>query len=203
MPTGCANIPSRPWTRSNRRCSPRRPIYDDLETLLLADSLGMYVEWAGADNPLVGQVLAGKSPQERAAELIRGSKLADVAVRRQLAEGGSEAIASSADPMIQLARLVDKPAREARTSSNETWKNRNAQAYGKIASARFAIYGADNYPDATFTLRLAFGTVAATEKTADIPAVDRFRRLPSKGPRNTRTRSLSTCHKPGSTNDTA
>jgi hypothetical protein len=33
------------------------------------------------------------------------------------------------------------------------------QAYSKIANARFAVYGFSVYPDATFTLRLAFGEV--------------------------------------------
>ena len=49
------------------------PIYDDLETVKLADSLSMYMELAAAPTtPLVGKVLAGKSPRERAAELIAG-----------------------------------------------------------------------------------------------------------------------------------
>jgi hypothetical protein len=147
------------------------PIYDDLETLFMADSLGMYVEWAGADNPLVVKVLAGKSPQERAAELVRGTKLADVAVRRQLADGGMTAVKASADPMIQLARLVDKPARRARTTFEQTVEEPQRDAYGKIAAARFALYGADNYPDATFTLRLAFGTVESyRENGQNVPA---------------------------------
>ncbi len=51
------------------------PIYDDLETLKLADSLSMLVEKLGADNELVEKVLAGKSPRDRAAELIHGTKL--------------------------------------------------------------------------------------------------------------------------------
>ncbi len=53
------------------------------------------------------KVLAGKSPRDRAAELIHGTKLKDVAVRKQLAEGGLKAIDDSNDPMIQLAKLVD------------------------------------------------------------------------------------------------
>jgi hypothetical protein len=147
------------------------PIYDNLETLLLADSLSMFVEWAGAENPLVIQVLAGKSPQQRADELVRNTKMADIAVRHQLAEGGMKAIEASTDPMIQLARLVDKPAREARTFFERNVEEVNRSAYGKIAAARFAIYGAANYPDATFTLRLAFGTVKGyQEKGVDIPS---------------------------------
>jgi hypothetical protein len=64
------------------------PIYDDLETAKLADSLGLMAEVLGADNELVKQVLAGKSPRDRAAELISGTKLKDVSVRKQLADGG-------------------------------------------------------------------------------------------------------------------
>ncbi len=64
------------------------PIYPDLEVVKLADSLSMLMEIEGADDPLVQKVLAGKSPRERAAELVAGSKLADVALRKQLADGG-------------------------------------------------------------------------------------------------------------------
>jgi len=147
------------------------PIYDDLETLLLGDSLGMYVELMGAENPLVLKVLAGRSPQQRASELIRGTKLADVAVRRKLAEAGSKGIEASDDPMIQLARLVDAPAREARTFFERQVEEPQRSAYGKIANAKFAIYGSENYPDATFTLRLSFGAVKGFETAGqEIPA---------------------------------
>jgi hypothetical protein len=135
------------------------PIYDDLETVKLADALSMYMEIAGADNELVQKVLAGKSPRDRAAELIRGSRLADVAVRRQLADGGLKAIQSSDDPMIRLARLVDEPARRVRKSFEDKVEEPLRQAYAKIADARFALVGTDVYPDATFTLRLSFGEV--------------------------------------------
>jgi len=135
------------------------PIYDDLETLKLADSLSMFMEMAGADDPLVKQVLAGKSPGERAAELVRGTKLRDVAVRKKLAEGGLTAVQDSQDPAIALARLVDPPARQVRKTYEEKVEEPLRQAYAKIAGARFALLGTAVYPDATFTLRLAFGTV--------------------------------------------
>ena len=48
------------------------------------------MEIGGADNPLVKKVLAGKSPARAAAELVKGTKLADVAVRKKLAEGGKK-----------------------------------------------------------------------------------------------------------------
>ncbi|MGD0900999.1 MAG: S46 family peptidase, partial [Thermoguttaceae bacterium] len=95
------------------------PIYDDLETVKLADSLSYYVERAGAADELVEKVLARKSPRERAAELVRGTTLRDVAVRRKLAEGGLAAIEASSDPMIRLARQVDDPARKVRRTFEE------------------------------------------------------------------------------------
>jgi hypothetical protein len=139
------------------------PIYPDLEVVKLADSLGMLMEIEGADDPLVQKILAGKSPRERAAELVTGSKLADVALRKQLADGGAAAIAKSHDPMIELARLVDEPSRAVRRIYEEQVDEPQRQAYGKIAQARFAIYGDSVYPDATFTLRLAYGKVAGYE----------------------------------------
>ena len=135
------------------------PIYDDLETLKLADGLSMFVTEAGADNELVVKVLDGKSPRDRAAELIQGSRLKDVAVRRELAKGGKAAIEASKDPMIQLALLVDGPARKVRRTLEEQVDEPLRQAYAKIAKARFAVSGTEVYPDATFTLRLAFGVV--------------------------------------------
>jgi hypothetical protein len=135
------------------------PIYNDLETLKLADGLSMFITEAGADNGLVVKVLNGKSPRDRAAELIQGSRLKGVALRRELAKGGKAAIAASKDPMIQLALLVDGPARKTRRTLEEQVDEPLRQAYAKIAKARFAVLGAEVYPDATFTLRLAFGVV--------------------------------------------
>jgi len=146
------------------------PIYEDLETLKLADSLSMFIETAGAEDPLVEKVLAGKSPQERAAELVRGTKLSEASVRKQLVEGGLKAIEASDDPMIRLAILVDGPARAVRKTYEEKVDEPLRQAYAKIADARFALYGTGVYPDATFTLRLAFGVVkGCTEQGKSLP----------------------------------
>ena len=109
------------------------------------------------------QVLAGKSPRDRAAELVRNTKLGDVAFRKQLYESGAAAIGASNDPMIALARLVDAPARAARTTY-EAQDEIKQQAYAEIAKARFAVQGTSTYPDATFTLRISFGPVLGYEE---------------------------------------
>jgi Peptidase S46 len=139
------------------------PVYDDLEQIMLTDSLSDLATRFGSNDPLVQKVLAGKSPTARAAELIKGTKLKDVAVRKQLYEGGAAAVTAAKDPMIELARLVDGPARAARKiydAQDET----KQQAYGDIAKARFALEGTSNYPDATFTLRLSYGAVRGYEE---------------------------------------
>jgi hypothetical protein len=139
------------------------PIYPDLETVKFADSLSYLLEQTGdrkdADHDLVKQIMANMSPAARAAELVTGSKLADVAVRKKLAEGGKAAIAASDDPFIVLARTVDPKARAVRKVYEEKVEEPLRQAYAKIAQAKFAIEGTSTYPDATFTLRLAFGQV--------------------------------------------
>ena len=139
------------------------PVHDDLEQVMLTDSLSDLATRFGSNDPLVQKVLAGKSPTARAAELIKGTKVKDPAVRKQLYEGGAAAIKAANDPMIELARLIDGPARATRKvydAQDET----KQQAYGDIAKARFAIEGTSNYPDATFTLRLSYGPVRGYEE---------------------------------------
>jgi hypothetical protein len=135
-----------------------RPIHLDLELLKLADSLTFLAGQFGADDALVGKVLAGKSPRDRAGELIAGTKVRDVAFRRKLYGGGADAVSAANDPMIELARLVDADARALRKVSEEQGEAKQ-QAHAAIARARNALFGTAGYPDATFTLRLAFGVV--------------------------------------------
>src|SRR5205814_6382437 len=139
------------------------PVYDDMEQIMLTDSLTDLTTRFGFNDPLVQKVLAGKSPGARAAELIKGTKVKDVAVRKQLYEGGAAAVTAAKDPMIELARLIDAPARATR-KIYETQDETKQQAYADIAKARFAIEGTNNYPDATFTLRLSYGTVRSYEE---------------------------------------
>lgn len=145
-------------------------IHDDLETLTLADSLTDFAETFGADNDLVKSVLAGKSPRARAAELIAGTRLKEVSLRRKLYAGDAASLAAQHDPMLELARLVDAPARAARKTYEEQDELKQ-QAHARIANARFAVEGTSNYPDATFTLRLSYGTVEGYEENGrKVPA---------------------------------
>ncbi len=135
------------------------PLYPEYERMKLAGSLSFLAEVLGAEHPLVQKALAGKSPAARATEVVGGSKLFDPAERRRLAAAGASAISSSDDTMIRFARLVDPDARALRKRYEDEVEEPERQAYAQIARGRFELYGTAQPPDATFTLRLAFGVV--------------------------------------------
>ncbi|HEY1583646.1 MAG TPA: S46 family peptidase, partial [Chthoniobacterales bacterium] len=140
------------------------PVYDDLEILLLTDSLTDLATHFGADDPLVQKVLAGKPPAARAAELVGGTKVKALGFRKKMWNADRAAIAGAHDPMLDLAFLIDPTARGARKAF-ETNEETKQQAYAAIAKARFALHGTSTYPDATFTLRLSYGTVRGYEES--------------------------------------
>jgi hypothetical protein len=139
------------------------PVYEEMEQVMLTDSLTDLASRFGYTDALVQKVLDGKSPALRAAEVVKGTRLKDPAVRKQLYEGGAAAVTAAKDPMIELARIVDGPARAARKIF-DAQDEAKQQAYAEIAKARFAIEGTSNYPDATFTLRLSYGPVRGYEQ---------------------------------------
>ncbi|HUR57200.1 MAG TPA: S46 family peptidase [Opitutaceae bacterium] len=151
-----------------------KPVYADLEILLLSDALTLLAENLGFDDPLVQRVLNGQSPRERAATLINGTKVRDVAFRKKLYEGGASAVQAAKDPMIELARLVDAESRALRKQWEAADETRQ-QAHGVIEKARFAIEGPTRAPDATFTLRLSYGPVKGYEEAGrKFPAYTTF-----------------------------
>ena len=146
------------------------PIYKDLEQAKLADLIALMIENRGGDDNLVKRVLNDRSPQERAAEIVQGTKLDDVDYRKQLVEGGSKAVKQSNDPLITLARQLDKESRKIQEQQDE-YAELEKQAYAQIAEVMFKLQGTSTYPDATFTLRLSFGPVKGyTENGKPIPA---------------------------------
>jgi len=168
------------------------PIYPEFEEAMLTFSLQDSLDQLGSDDPWVKTVLNGKTPAQVASEVIRGTKLTDPAVRKSLAEGGEAAVNASSDPLIALARKVDPFFREIRKEYEDNVESVMTSAGEKIAKARFAIYGKSVYPDATFTLRLAYGTVQgypmngtkAPSKTTFYGLYDRSASFDNKPPFN-------------------
>jgi hypothetical protein len=135
------------------------PVYPELEVVTLSQSLDRMREWLGPDDPVVRRLLSRESPDALAARLIAETKLDDAGVRKRLWQGGREAVGASLDPMIELARSVDADARAVRKQYDDEVEAPVAAAAQRIAAARFEAYGTNVYPDATFTLRLNYGTV--------------------------------------------
>lgn len=132
------------------------PVYPQFEAVLMAQGLSRMVRILGEDNSIVKTVLAGKSPNERAAELINGSKLMDVNYRKQLYEN-PEALKNSTDSLIVFVKALDPSMRLARNQYRDQLEGVEKESYAEIAKIIFARYGESIYPDATFTLRMSMG----------------------------------------------
>jgi hypothetical protein len=146
------------------------PIYPDMEEAALAAWLEEAQKTLGNEDPFVRAALSGATPAEVARQVITGTKLADVAVRKSLFEGGADAIAKSDDPLIALARRIEPVYRELRAWNEENILSVDASAGQRIAKARFAVYGKTVSPDATFTLRLSYGrALGYSEDTTLVP----------------------------------
>ncbi|MCA1564061.1 MAG: S46 family peptidase [Acidobacteria bacterium] len=146
------------------------PIYPDLEEAALAAWLEEGQKTLGNDDPFIRAALAGATPAQVARQVVTGTKLTDVAVRKSLFEGGADAIAKSDDPLIALARRIEPVYRELRAWSEENIQSVDASAGQRIAKSRFAAYGKTAAPDATFTLRLSYGAVKGySEDTTLVP----------------------------------
>jgi hypothetical protein len=135
------------------------PIYDDLEELTLAWGLTKLREELGADHPTVVALLGKQSPEALAKAAVKGSKLKDPKERQKLFDGGKAAIDASKDPMIALARAYDADARAIRKKYEDEIDGPVRKIGEVLAKARVAVRGAGEAPDATFTLRLNYGTV--------------------------------------------
>ena len=135
------------------------PIVPATEKLYMASALTQGVEKLGKEDAYVQAILQGGNPETVADTLVDGTKLADPAVRKTLIEGGEAAVAASTDPMIVVARRLDPIVRERNRKIRDEIESVLDPAEEKLGKARFLVYGKDAYPDATFTLRLSYGTV--------------------------------------------
>ncbi|PYU27747.1 MAG: serine protease [Acidobacteria bacterium] len=158
------------------------PIYKSLERTELADSLAEMKEKM-LDNTVVNRVLAGKTPADLAQYLIDNTKLEDVAVRKQLYEGGKAAIDASSDPLIKVMQEIEPEARAVRKRYDDEIDAVVRQDGAAVAKIRFATEGTASYPDATFTLRLSYGVMrgytengeGTTPKGTKLPYFTTFR----------------------------
>ncbi|MBI2252865.1 MAG: S46 family peptidase, partial [Armatimonadetes bacterium] len=135
------------------------PIYKDLEEILLIDALKQTLEKFGYKDKFVKILLGGKTPEIQAFKLIKKTRLDDPKYRKALIEGGEKTVLQSDDSLIKLALKLEPYIREMIKWEEDNIESVVTSSSEKIASARFKIYAKTTYPDATFTLRLAYGSV--------------------------------------------
>jgi hypothetical protein len=145
--------------QAERQLGAAFPIFPDQERMGLELWLSKAREYLTVDDPRIQRLLGRDSPESLAAAAISGTKLADPAERLRLWKADLATIQASTDPLIQLALRADPDARAVRQEWQARVSGPTAQAAERIARARFALDGANVYPDATFTLRLSYGQV--------------------------------------------
>ena len=133
-----------------------------VDTLVEIPMLGAYFTQLAADlpasDPLRRAVLAGRTPEAAAREMVTSSTIVDPAQRQALIQGGEAAVKASADPFIKLALLIDPVERQI-TKQVTDLAGRDAWANERIARALLAVFGNTVAPDATFSLRISDGQV--------------------------------------------
>jgi len=154
-----ASLPQR-----EQRLFAARPINKEYEKLALTFSLEKMREWLGPDSEYVHKILGNDSPATLATRLINDSKLDDPTVRKTLWEGGSAAVKASDDPLIKLMLDIDPDSRALREKYETEVEAPEIRGAEMIADARFKVFGTDIYPDATFTLRVTYGSVKGWEE---------------------------------------
>ena len=135
------------------------PVYPEMEIVRMTSALEADLKELGPSDPWIKAVLDGRTPKDAANRMISGTKMGDAAFRKSLVEGGQPAVDASTDPLIAMARRIDPIRRE-----QIKWFEKNVQSVEEssgeeLGKARFAVYGKNAYPDATFTLRLSYGQV--------------------------------------------
>ena len=135
------------------------PIHLSVDKLYMKTALNLAKEKLGANDEYLQAIVQGGDIDKTVDTLVDGTKLGDSAFRKSLLDGGEAAVAASTDPMIVAARRVDPVWRASYVKYRDNIVSVFDAAGEKLGNARFAAYGKNAYPDATFTLRLSYGTV--------------------------------------------
>jgi hypothetical protein len=135
------------------------PIAMEMEEIRLRYWLSKTREYLTVDHPDVKAMLGRESPEALAERLISGTQMEDAAFRARAATMTTEELAA-ADPLLAFIIANDAAAQAIGARWAAEVNAPTARAAEKVAQARFAAYGTNLYPDATFSLRLSYGQVA-------------------------------------------
>jgi hypothetical protein len=132
-----------------------RPIEVGVDKALMLNALQELQEILPT-HPFTLAVLKGRTPEQVVAAAFGNTKVLDVAERKRLWEQGE---GTATDEMLNLARAIDPILRAQRKRYEDEVESVTKEQGGRLAQARFELFGHEAYPDATFTLRLSYGKV--------------------------------------------
>jgi hypothetical protein len=150
---------------------PSGPVNDQIEILMLTEYLNELRLLGEKESP-IKTILNGKTPQQAAEAMVKATTLKDPAARKKPAAGAK----TSEDPILNMALLLDEPARRLRKKHDDMLGSLETSAAEKIAQYRFKLFGAAEPPDATGTARVEYGVVEGYTDRAGVttPAASSF-----------------------------
>jgi len=157
-PEGERRMDAAARARLQARLETELPITADIDAIQMRYWLSKTREYLTVDNPQVKAMLGRESPEALAARLIAGTRMADPAFRVQAMSMTPEQLAA-ADPLAAFALSNDAAVAAVAAQWDSQVNAPTARAAERVAQARFAAYGDNLYPDATFSLRLSYGQV--------------------------------------------
>jgi hypothetical protein len=152
-----------PFRETNRQRLERglydaTPLDTERETRLLAAYFTAMARELPATDPVRRAALGTRTPEDAARAMVSGTQIGAADRRRALAQGGAQAIASSSDPFIALARVLDPLERPIAVRWQELL-NEETSNNELVARALLAVFGNTVAPDATFSLRITDGEI--------------------------------------------
>jgi hypothetical protein len=147
------------------------PIYRELEKTMIENSLNEILDVLGKDHAVAKAALGDDTPAGIAAGVSEQTALGDVKKRRKLVDKGAnlgqkqweKSAVVSMDPAMQLALRLDPIVRELKRRYEDEVESVERSEGLLLAEARFEVFGKNIPPDATFTPRIAYGTVKGYE----------------------------------------
>jgi hypothetical protein len=146
----------------------------EIEKHLLAFRLDILTKALGTRNKAFSTLLAGRTPEQTAEDLAKGYVLSSKEKTAALLAQSPSTILQSSDPLIQFVIAIQPRFHELQRKYDTA--NKKLQASVQIlGKAMYEIYGTHIPPDATFTLRIADGTVKGYEYNGTLaPPVTTF-----------------------------
>jgi Peptidase S46 len=150
--------------RLRRRIEGDMPWYKDLEAARLAQRIREAAQRLGPSHPFVAGLTKGASAEAVAQRLVDATRLDQASVRRELLQGGAAAVDASQDPLLVAMRELYPLWSEVRRVHENDIESEKEKGHDEIARLRHYLGGAGEPPDATGSLRLAFGTVMGYDR---------------------------------------